>query len=373
MTTKKVSRRQVFSGAMAAGAAGLAASAMPRAFADHHGGGMAGGASSSLPQQVGLPNVWGEDFLFQWSPPENLERDLTPGNSVIRLASSNSNFGRLLNIEGADYDSQFKAWREAGWTACEAGSNQWMSRRMPDSEKRELKAALSENDMVFYGIHCGGNIIGPGKVGEDSRRHIVETIHEAADMGCKLVLTHAGGLHPNRNVAHPQNWSRDAWEQSVAAMKSICRDTAGIDIQIPIEAVNSESVNNPWAHKRLIDDVGDSRVGVGLDVTNFVYPGFAFRMTELLNTTFDLLGDHVTYIHAKDLVWDEMLAGLNWAVQGTGLVDYETMLTRASRLTNPEIFMLIEFLDQDHKYEQAQRNIRSIADNLGVQVYGTQA
>jgi sugar phosphate isomerase/epimerase len=107
-------------------------------------------------------------------------------------------------------------------------------------------------------------------------------------------------------------------------------------------------------------------------VTNFVYPGFAFRMTELLNTTFDLLGDHVTYIHAKDLVWDEMLAGLNWSVQGTGLVDYETMLTRASRLTGPEIYVLIEFLDQDEKYVQAQRNIRSIADNLGVKVYGTQ-
>ena len=114
MTTKKVSRRQVFSGALAAGAAGLAASAMPRAYADHHGG----GASSSLPQQVGLPNVWGEDFIFQWSPPENVERDLTPGDSVLRLASSNSNFGRLLNVEGADYDSQFNALKKAGWTAC---------------------------------------------------------------------------------------------------------------------------------------------------------------------------------------------------------------------------------------------------------------
>ncbi|MEQ9021844.1 MAG: hypothetical protein RLN82_03680, partial [Pseudomonadales bacterium] len=89
------------------------------------------------------------------------------------------------------------------------------------------------------------------------------------------------------------------------------------------------------------------------------------------NITFDLLGDHITYVHAKDLVWDEMLAGLNWAVQGTGLVDYETMLARASRLAGPEVFFLIEFLDQPEKYLQAQRNIRSIADNLGVQVYGT--
>jgi sugar phosphate isomerase/epimerase len=95
-------------------------------------------------------------------------------------------------------------------------------------------------------------------------------------------------------------------------------------------------------------------------------------MTELLNVTFDLLGDHITYVHAKDLVWDEMLAGLNWAVQGTGLVDYATMLARASRLAGPEVYFLIEFLDQGEKYVQAQRNIRSIAEDIGVKIYGTQ-
>jgi len=368
MMKKKITRRKAFQGALAAGAAGLAAGALPRAFAQE------GAAdASSLPRQVGLPNVWGEDFLFQWSPPDNVERDLTAGSAVIRLSSSNSNFGRLLNVDGTDYATQFKAWREAGWSACEASSNQWASRKMPEAEKRELKEQLAANDIVFYGLHCGGNIIGPGDIGEESQRHIIETIETAADMDCKLILTHAGGLHPNRNVAHPQNWSRDAWMKSVNALKRICRDTAGIDIQIPIEAVNSESVNNPWAQKRLIEDVGDPRIGVGLDHTNFVFPGFAFRTTELLNLTFDMLGEHITYVHAKDLVWNEMMAGLNWALQGTGLIDYETFLSRVSRLDRPEVYMLIEFLVQDEQYEQAQRNIRSIAGNLGIEVYGTQA
>ncbi|MEQ9565429.1 MAG: TIM barrel protein, partial [Pseudomonadales bacterium] len=189
-------------------------------------------------------------FLFQWSPPENVERDLTPGNSVLRLSSSNAT---LRNEPDFDYDSTFKAWKKAGWTACETWSNHWLSRKMSDSETRELKQTLKDNDMVFYGIHAAGNIIAPGEAGEASRRHIVETIHAAADMDCKLVLTHAGSLNPSRDAAHPQNWSKSAWEQSVAALKSICSDTAGIDVQIPIEAVNSESVNNPWAHKRLIE------------------------------------------------------------------------------------------------------------------------
>jgi len=370
MTTNKISRRKAFKGALAAGAAGLAAGALPRSYAQE---GAAASDASMLPRQVGLPNVWGEDFLFQWSPPENVERDLTAGDAVIRLSSSNRNFGRLMNVEGTDYASQFKAWREAGWTACEASSNQWLSRKIPDSEVREIKAQLRANDIEFYGLHCGGNLIGPGPIAEESQRHVIDAIHAVAEMDGKLVLTHAGGLHPNRNVAHPQNWSRDAWMKSVNALKRICRDTAGMDILIPIEAVNSESVNNPWAQKRLIEDVGDPRIGVGLDLTNFVFPGFAFRTTELLNLTFDLLGEHITYVHAKDLVWNEMMAGLNWALQGTGLIDYETFLARVSRLDRPEVYMLIEFLVEDEQYVQAQRNIRSIANGLGVKIYGTQA
>ena len=32
-----------------------------------------------------LPDVWGEDFLPQWSPGDHVERDLTPGETPIRL------------------------------------------------------------------------------------------------------------------------------------------------------------------------------------------------------------------------------------------------------------------------------------------------
>ena len=124
--------------------------------------------------------------------------------------------------------------------------------------------------------------------------------------------------------------------RTVNALKRICKDTAGSKVEIAIEAVNTESVNNPWAHKRLREDVGDPRITVGLDITNMVHPGVAFRMTELINTTFDLLGDQIRYVHAKDFVWNTMLPGINWAMNGTGNMDYEMFLVRLSRLkTNP--------------------------------------
>jgi sugar phosphate isomerase/epimerase len=243
---------------------------------------------------------------------------------------------------------------------------------MPESEIREIKAQLKANDVVFYGIHCAGNIIAPDPAADRWQRHIIDAIHAADEMGCQLVLTHAGSLYPNRNTAHPQNWSREGWNRSVNALKRICKDTAGVKIEIPLEDVISESVNSPWAHKRIREDVGDPRIMTGLDVTNQVHPGNIFRMTELINLNFDILGDQISYVHAKDMVWNEMLPGLNWAMNGTGVMDYEVFLTHLSRMKRPRN-MLVEFLSTPEEYQQAQRNIRAIAEKVGVKIYGSQA
>ena len=110
----------------------------------------------------------------------------------------------------------------------------------------------------------------------------------------------------------------------------------------------------------------------GLDITNMVHPAVAFRMTEFTNLVFDLLQDQIAYLHAKDFVWNGMMAGLNWSMNATGNMDYETFLVRISRLKRPTN-VLVEFLTTEEEYQQAQRNIRAVAAKLGVKIYGTQS
>ncbi len=359
---KKLSRRNFFAGTAAAGLA----TGMP----------LQGAQPNSRPRatlakgRAELPDVWGQDFLTQWSPPADLKRNLTPGPRTIRLSGQTN--PRLTNAEGTDYASFFKNLKAGGWSAVEAASATWLNRKLPESEIREIKTQAKANDVVFYGLHCAGNIIAPDPDADRWQRHMVESVAAAEEMGCELILTHAGSLYPNRNWAHPQNWSRESWMRSVNALKRICRDTAGSKIEIAIEAVNTESVNNPWAHKRLREDVGDPRITVGLDITNMVHAGTAFRMTELIDTTFDLLEDQISYVHIKDFAWNTMLPGLNWSMQGTGNMDMEMYLVRLSRLKrNP--YALIEFLTENEEYVQAQRNVRAIANKVGVKIHGAQA
>jgi sugar phosphate isomerase/epimerase len=352
---RNVSRRKLFTGALTAGLA--ASSTPPSAF----------GQAPPRPRRAELPDVWGQDFVNQWSPPANVKRDLTPGPSHIRLSSP-----RITNREGTDYAGLFKSMRAGGWTACEAASAEWLSRKMPDSEVREIKAQLKAHDVVFYGIHCAGNIIAPDPDADRWQRHIVDAIHAADAMGCTLVLTHSGSLYPNRNTAHPQNWSKEGWARAVNALKRILKDTSGVKIELPLESVISEAVNSPWSHKRMREDVGDDRLMAGIDITNQIHPGNVFRATELINANFDVLGEAISYVHAKDLVWNEMLPGLNWAMNGTGVMDYEVFLTHMSRLKRPRN-MLVEFLNTPEEYQQAQRNIRAVADKVGVKIYGSAA
>jgi sugar phosphate isomerase/epimerase len=349
-----ISRRKLFAGAGAA--AGALAATSPSGLV----------AQTPGTKLAKLPDVWGADFLYQWSPPENVKRDLSPGPGVIRLSNSQD----ITNREGADYNAMFKTMRDGGWTACEAASSAWLSRKMPDSEVMEMKAQLKAHDVVFYNIHCAGNIIAPGTEGEQWQGHIIDAIHAAEQSGCKMVLTHTGSMFPGRDRAHPLNWSKQAWEKSVAGLKNICKATAGSKVLVGIEPVNTEAINNPWAMKRLREDVGDPRIVCGLDITNMVNAGVAFRMTELMNTTFELLHGMIGYIHAKDYVWDGMLPGMDWAMNGTGNMDYEVFLAHISRMPDP--IMYVEFLRSTEEYQEAQRNIRAIADKIGVKIHGTQ-
>ena len=68
----------------------------------------------------------------------------------------------------------------------------------------------------------------------------------------------------------------------------------------------------------------------------------------------------IGYIHAKDFVWNDMLPGLSWAMNGTGNMDYEVFLAHISKIPDPIMYM--EFLSSAEEYQEAQRNIRAIAE-----------
>lgn len=311
-----------------------------------------------------LPDVWGEDFLPQWSPPEHVKRDLRPGKTPVRLSCVS--WG-LRNADGTNPADLVAGIRAEGYSAVEAGNGGW--NLMSDSGARELKAALKQHDLLFYNIHVWTNIIHPDpEIRKKNQREVIDAVGKAEQMGIKFILTHTGSMsHGKPSIAHRDNWSKKAWDMSVEALKYILDSTSGSDVALAIEAVNTTSCNTPTSHVRLKQDVGSERIKITLDPTNMLHPGNVFRTTELINDCFEMNGEDIMYAHAKDVKWTGMLPGLNWVVPGEGEMDYETYLTHLSRLKYPRPLML-EFLSKD-QYPQAQAFIRQTAKKVGVTIY----
>lgn len=312
-----------------------------------------------------LKDVWGEDFMMQWSPPENVKRDLTPGKSHIRLSCEASRL--RMPKEGESFGSIVKSIRDAGYTACETGSNGWES--VTDSQIREMKAALKEHDVDFYTIHVWVNIIHPDpQKRRELQKHVAQSVELADRFGLKFILTHTGGRDPqNKDRPHPLNWTRETWEMSVNATKQILKDTSGSTVALAFEAVNSCNNNTPKSHVRLKQDVGDDRVKVMLDPSNMLHAGTMFRTSELLNECFELLGEDIMYCHAKDQVWTAMMPSIQGVTLGEGTMDYELYLAYMSRMKYPRA-LLLEHL-KNEQYPPSKKFLEDTAAKIGVKIY----
>ena len=323
------------------------------------------GSSASSSHASPLQDVWGEDFMMQWSPPENLKRNLKPGNSHIRLSCAS--YRMRLPKSGESFGSIVKSIRDAGYTACETGSHGWKS--VKDSQIREMKAALKENDIDFYTIHAWANILDPDPQKQrDAIRHYIESVELAERFGLDFILTHSGGRSGvGKDRPHPLNWTKESWQMSVNNTKEVIKNTAGSKIDLAFEAVNSCNNNTPQSHIRLKQDVGDDRVKVTLDPTNMLYAGTFFRTSELIQTCFDLLGEDILYCHAKDKTWTAMMPAIESVVLGEGTMDYELYLAHMSHMKYPRA-LLIEHLPKE-KYPPSKKFLEDTATKLGVKIY----
>ena len=250
-----------------------------------------------------LGKTWGEEFLTPWSPPPTVKKDIKPGSTPIRLSCT----AHRLNYEkGMDIPARVRAIRDAGYAAAE-GNDSWKA--VTDSEIRTLKDVLRQHDLMFYTLHRCVNNIHPDLTERwKINRQVAEMVEAADRLGLSFVVSHTGSRNERPTLPHRDNWTKEVWDDSVRALKQILKDTSGSSVALAIEALNPCNINNPYAHVRLKEDVGDDRIKVTLDPQNMLNVNTYYRSTELVNLCFDLLGEDICYAHCKDVNWKYPLA-----------------------------------------------------------------
>jgi len=310
-------------------------------------------------------------FLSPWSPPPDLNRDLTPGQTPFRLAAwsrkTTLDYQKDMSITG-----MVKRIRDAGYTSGNShpgrlNRNPWLD--ASESDLRELKEALKTYDVAFFDMHANANNIHPDPAERKKEQQWTIWQMEAAErVGCPLVTTHVGSCAPSAIAPHRDNWTWETWKLSVKVMKQMIKDTEGMNVAFAIEPDPLVQINNNAALRQLIDECGP-RIKVCYDPVNMMDLSIYYRTTEFINEGFDMLGEDILCAHAKDsyILPDRMSAYITEVRAGTGILDYETFLVRLSRLSYPRT-LLIEHISEE-EYPEAKKFIEDTAAKVGVKIY----
>lgn len=119
---------------------------------------------------------------------------------------------------------------------------------------------------------------------------------------------------------HPDNDSLEAWRDLIRSMKEAIKIAEENRVILAFEPEVSNVVDSAVKGRRLLDEVGSSRLKVVMDGANIFHKGELPRMREILDEAFELLGSDIVLAHAKDLTHDGE-AGNEAA--GKGLLDYD--------------------------------------------------
>ena len=190
----------------------------------------------------------------------------------------------------------------------------------------------------------------------------------AAALGCRVLLTEAGGLHPaNAWYPHPENHGEEALARLVAALKEVTPFAADHGVSIAPEMSLMTILSTVARAEALVAEVGHPGVGVNFDPANILDPLNMYDSGSLIDDAFDRLGSRIVNVHAKDAAARDvpLIVHLEERPAGQGVLDYERLLRRAASL--PEwTCIVVEHLADYGQVDEVRRFLLESAERAGV-------
>ncbi|MXY97726.1 MAG: sugar phosphate isomerase/epimerase [Gemmatimonadetes bacterium] len=190
----------------------------------------------------------------------------------------------------------------------------------------------------------------------------------AAALGCRVLLTEAGGLHPaNAWYPHPENHGEEALARLVAALKEVAPFAGDHGVTIAPEMSLMTILSTVARAEALVTEVGHTGVGVNFDPANILDPLSLFESGAFVDDAFDRLGSRIVNVHAKDAAARDvpLIVHLEERPAGQGVLDYERLLRRAASL--PEwTCIVVEHLADYGQVDEVRRFLVESAERVGV-------
>ncbi|MCB2352895.1 sugar phosphate isomerase/epimerase family protein [Clostridium estertheticum] len=188
-----------------------------------------------------------------------------------------------------------------------------------------IKGILTKHNLNISLLGCYINLANPddnelNKLLENFKEHI----RFAKYLGCNIVGTETGAL--NREYVYTKdNNTEEAFKRSLSSIKILVKEAEKFGVVVGVEGVTKHVMNTPERLKRAIDCVNSNNLQVIFDPINFIDETNFDKQDEIIKKSFELFGDKIAIIHAKDFIYDD--GKVKQVSIGSGQFNYPLLLS----------------------------------------------
>jgi len=184
-----------------------------------------------------------------------------------------------------------------------------------------------------------------------------EHIRHARDFGCSIVGLETGSVNADYSP-HPDNQSERAFDHFLTSIAALVQEAEKFGVTVCIEAVTSHVVSTPAKMRQVLNTIKSNNLQVIFDPVNLIDASNYRNQLHIMDESFELFGDRISIIHAKDFTIDEN-GKYKQVSTGQGILDYPHLMKWITA-RKPGISILLE----DASEASAEECIRYIEASL---------
>lgn len=183
-----------------------------------------------------------------------------------------------------------------------------------------LRSTFAAEGLRIMVLGCYVNIVHPDlKERSALLARFREHLRFARDYGCSVVATETASLNADWS-AHPDNGSEAAFTEACRSVAGLVEEAEKFGVFVTIEGVAHHVMSTPRHLRRMLDVIQSNNLQILLDPVNLLTLANHKGQDDLMRECFDLLGDRIITLHAKDFVVDEK--GFRSVPAGQGQLNY---------------------------------------------------
>ena len=187
-----------------------------------------------------------------------------------------------------------------------------------------------------------------------------EHLRYARDLGAGLVALETGSVNADY-APHPENHSERAFQQSLASIAELVEEAEQFGVIVGVEAVASHAVSTPQKMRRMLDSVASNNLQVVFDPVNLLSVENHHQQEGIFKEAFDLFGDRIAVLHAKDFLIEG--GELKFARAGLGKLRHDVVMRFAVE-EKPGISILLEDANAQTAADARERLLRVVENGL---------